>query len=192
MFVMNQHLPTENIGPIINSLVSLDLAVLPLLANKMALHNRIIEINAHIQNSKIVSPSPLELQQKLRHEIERIDPLEVDGIMEILRRDLNITEVSRALASKSLLATRYNAAKKELIRREIERENDKVSSSSRSSTFPTLSSSTYSFAIDDDKGQKAQEAPMNLALDELTVQSLYSDCEGYDGERSGSTRSRDF
>jgi hypothetical protein len=179
-----QSINMEHIASIIQELVSLDLALLPLLTDNAALEDEIADIATRLHSPTPGQPSTTEWSSRLRGEILRIDPIEVDQIMAILNRSLNIGDTTRALASKSILASRYNVAKRELIgkqekHKEEEEEKGKQKdkekgTSSASTSLATFNSITPIECQRNPDGQAADDifGPKEINLDGLTLGSF--------------------
>jgi hypothetical protein len=161
-FVKLNDVPSIFIENITRTLVSLDLALIPILASKALLDREMADIVNNIQQ-QLKPPSLADLRVRLRAEVARIDPLGVDLVMEVMERGLKISDVQHALSNKSNLRRRYDLAKKELNRiQETEKKESPAStSSSRSSTLPPLATSV-----------KVEPQYTKLVVEDVTLEGL--------------------
>ena len=122
--------PEEFIDPTINALVGYDLALIPLLHDPEQLDAKItetigvlqddpelgvnLEISQPVRNPYMIQPTKRD-DAKLRAEVDRIDPMDLNEVMKILLA-VSPDVLQRCLDNKSYLASRYNIAKKEVIR----------------------------------------------------------------------------
>jgi hypothetical protein len=127
--------PEAYIEPTVKALVKHDLSLIPLLHDREQLDAKIAEtlgvlhedpeLNMNLgigqpgRNPSVLMPSSDEVA-RLRTEIERIDPMDVDEIMGILLTNLSLDAVHHSLTNRRFLAIKYSAAKKEVIRQQEE------------------------------------------------------------------------
>ncbi|ORY33788.1 hypothetical protein BCR39DRAFT_557015 [Naematelia encephala] len=129
-YAKHKGISKQYLGPTVDALVSLDLGLIPLLHDANKLDNRIAEIVDELRddpesivNVEIRSGSrpenshaltEIELAE-LRVEVERIDPLEVNAVIQAMLKKLTVAELRHCLDNKSKLAIQYGVAKRSLI-----------------------------------------------------------------------------
>lgn len=123
-------IPEGFIDPTVKALVGYDIALLPLLSDPTQLDAKIAETIGVLQgdpelnmNLGILQPglystvNSLDRDDvaRLRAEVERVDPIHLDLVMDLILAKLTADELDYCFISKGFLMSRYNIAKKEVI-----------------------------------------------------------------------------
>ena len=184
-YIKLNNVSAQLVEPAVEALVRMDLELIPLLEDPGALLVRIAETVANLQSDPDIPmdqaapasfppPSPLSIpeQDRLHAEVERIDPMEVDQIMDILLATVDVHELRHCLSSKSYLAATYNVAKKELIRRQETSTSERDLDSSMSSRLPRTSTDEAAPALEKDSHSPVSEPISPLDLNTVNIETL--------------------
>jgi hypothetical protein len=203
-------IPDGYVEPAIKALVAHDLALIPLLHDRDQLDAKIqetlavlqgdpeLDINLGVQPTLAPSSptklhlksihSPEELESKLREEIERIDPMEVEEVMGILFATMQVADIRHAVQNKGYLAAKYNIAKKELIRRQSEVRvtvvptSEPSSIASRSGAELTESHEAVVIKLAEDCTRFTAETVDLPSLVEMPVKDIMANLGGEEGD----------
>ncbi|KAL7423910.1 hypothetical protein Q5752_001495 [Cryptotrichosporon argae] len=129
-YARSHGVPEGYVEPTVKALGDHDLALIPLLHDGAQLEAKIAETFNVLQSDPDLDinmglrrpgarPSPEELTStltaRLRHEVERIDPLNVDTVLAIMEKHFQPGDLARCVEIKAALLDAYNRAKNELV-----------------------------------------------------------------------------
>ena len=171
--------PEGLVDPAVKALVEHDLALIPLLHDREQLDSKIAETLSVLQddaelNYNLVHLSGMPLgpalveHARLRAEVERIDPMEVDELMPIFLEFLSPAALQHCVENRSFLASRYNVAKKELIRRQEELHTVDATRTTTKATTEATSNNVNRISTDDINIDKLASLPVRQMISNVS------------------------